>query len=381
MMRMVAVLMVISLVIASAATARAEEFETSAKFAYMLDVNTGAVLLDKGSTERMTPSSMTKLMTLYLLFDAMKKGSVTPETTFPVSERAWRMQGSKMFVQAGDSVAVKELIPGIIVQSGNDACVVVAEGIAGSQEAFADDMNAMAEKLGLKDSHFMNPDGWPDPKHYMTAHDLALLARHIIEDFPEYYPHFKETDFTYNNIHQPNRNRLLYRNIGVDGLKTGHTEDGGYGITASAVEDGRRIILVVNGLATEKERIEEAERLLHHGFRDFTTVKLYKAGDPIEKAEVWMGTEKDVPLVTAEDIGYTASKRIGQKDTAEMSVTWQSPVVAPVHKGDKLAELTIKRNGEVFKTLPLVAGADVPRLSFFGRMKAIPLHYLSGKKE
>lgn len=352
-------------------------FETEAQFAYMTDFNTGTVLLEKRADESMTPSSMTKMMTLYLLFDAMKRGDVTPDTKFPVSERAWRMGGSKMFVQVGSEVAVKDLIPGIIVQSGNDACMVVAEGLAGSEEAFADQMNAMAKKLGMEGSHFMNASGWPDPSHYSTVHDLATLARHIIKDFPEYYPHFKETEFTYNGIKQPNRNRLLYRGIGVDGLKTGHTEDGGYGITTSGVMEGRRVILVVNGLKNDKERIEEADRLLRHGFRDFKTVSLFHAGDVVENASVWMGKQETVPLVVGEDVEYVTTRRPGAEKEQEITLTYESPIPAPITQGAKLAELTISRGGSS-RTVPLLAGANVDKLSFMGRMKEIPLYYIFG---
>ena len=356
----------------------ASDFETKAEYAYLLDYNSDTVLLDKNGEEPMGPSSMTKLMTIYLVFDHLKRGEITLDTKFPISEKAWRKGGSKMYVKEGDDARVEDLIRGIIIQSGNDACIVVAEGLAGSEAAFAEDMNFMAKELGMTGSHFKNATGWPDPDHYMTAHDLAILTKRLIDDFPEYYFYFAEKEFTYSKITQPNRNRLLWRNIGADGLKTGHTEDAGYGITASAVQDGRRMIVVVNGLESEKARIAEAERLMRHGFRDFNLVELYKPGATIEHANVWFGNEPKVPLVINQTIAYPINRRISKKSDLALSITYDSPVSAPVVQGDKLGELTITKDGEIDKVVPLYAGKSVDKLSFFGRMKAIPIQYFKG---
>ncbi|MBY0407422.1 MAG: D-alanyl-D-alanine carboxypeptidase, partial [Rickettsiales bacterium] len=224
--------------------------ETTAKQAFMMDATTGAVLLNKEGDAQMHPSSMSKLMTIYLLFSRLKEGRLKMDSKLLVSEKAWRTQGSKTFVAIGSEIAVEDLIHGIIIQSGNDACVVVAEGISGSEEAFAKEMNETAAKLGMTQSHFVNATGLPDPTHLMSARDLAILAKHLITDFPEYYPFFAIKEFTYHNITQHNRNRLLGV-VGVDGLKTGHTEDGGYGITLSAKQGERRLMLVINGMSTE----------------------------------------------------------------------------------------------------------------------------------
>lgn len=358
--------------------ARAEGFETRAKYAILIDDNTDTALFEQLSDDRMTPSSMSKLMTLYVLFNKLKKGGVSLHDHFHVSEKAWRMQGSKSFMAIDSEVPVEDLIRGIIIQSGNDACIVVAEGIAGTEEAFAGEMNAMAARLGMKGSHFVNSTGWPDPEHYMTVHDLAILAHHLIHDFPEYYSYFSEKDFTYNNIHQSNRNLLLTRNIGVDGLKTGHTDDGGFGMVASANRDGRRLIAVVNGLANEKERADEAEKLLEYGFREFNTVNLFKAGEPVENAEVWYGKDKSVSLVAANDIAITINKLATNNLAAE--VRYDGPVAAPIHKGDHIADLVIKREGMKDIVIPLTAANDVEKISFFGRIARGIMYRLPGGK-
>ncbi len=360
------------------AIAQAEGFETRAKYSILVDDSTDTPLFEKSPDERITPSSMSKLMTLYVLFDKLKKGTVALHDNFRVSEKAWRMQGSKSFMAIDSRVPIEDLIRGIIIQSGNDACIVVAEGIAGSEESFAGEMNAMAAKLALKGSHFNNSTGWPDPEHYMTVHDLAILAHRLIHDFPEYYSYFSEKDYTYNNIHQYNRNLLLTRNIGVDGLKTGHTDDGGFGMVASASRDGRRLIAVVNGLANEKERADESEKLLEYGFREFATVNFFKAGETVETAEVWYGRDKSVLLVAQNDIAITINK--ASKNNLAAEVLYDSPVAAPIHKGDHIADLVIKREGMGNVIIPLIAANDVEKLSFFGRIMRGIMYRLPGKK-
>lgn len=360
--------MTILAALALALPLRAQAMDTNAQQAVMIDYRTGAVLLSKNADELMAPSSMSKLMTIYLLFEALKRGSVKLDDGFAVSEKAWRMGGSKMFVKVGDRVRVEDLIRGIIIQSGNDACVVVAEGLAHSEAGFADDMTAKGQALGLKHSNFKNASGWPDPEHLMTAEDLAILARRLIADFPEYYHYFGETEFTYGGITQPNRNLLLERNLGVDGLKTGHTEAGGFGIVISGTREGKRLILAINGLSSMKERIEEAGRLLDWGFREFDNVALFKAGEVVTEVPVWLGDRPQVAMSIGQGVELTVPKRArkGMKVAVEM----MSPVSAPVPKGAVIGKLVV--SGPELQTLeyPLRATEPVDRLGFFGRLVA-----------
>lgn len=348
------------------------KFESEAQFAVLMDYETGAILYDKGAHERMFPSSMTKLMTIYILMDRIKRGSFKMEDTLPVSENAWKVQGSKMFVELGNRIAVKDLLRGIIVQSGNDACVVVAEAISGSEEKFAEEMNRVAAELGMKETHYKNSSGWPDPDHYTTPFDLAILARRIISDFPEYYPVFSELEFTYHKIKQHNRNLLLTRSIGVDGLKTGHTEIAGYGITLSAIQDGRRVVAVVNGLDSEKTRATAGERLILHGFRDFDNRRLFTAGEKVEDAQVWFGKKSLVPLVTTSDVKLLLPRADGVE--FKVSVAYNGPIPAPIKKDTKIADLVIERVGMENIVLPLVAGEDIEEVSFFEKLIQKAIH-------
>ena len=350
----------------------AAALETRATEAVLLDYETGTVLMEKNADERMYPSSMTKLMTLYILFRHIEAGRIGLEDTLPVSEKAWRTGGSKMFVEVGSSVAVEDLIRGIVVQSGNDACVVVAEGLAGTEAAFARLMTETAHEIGMAQTQFRNASGWPDPDHFTTARDLARLTVHLIEDFPRFYPYFSETEFTYHEIKQQNRNPLLYRNIGADGLKTGHTEAAGYGLTASAVQDGRRLVLVVNGMQSTRERSEESEKLLLWGFREFENTSLFKAGETVAEAEVWLGVEDSVPLVLAEPMQMTVQR--SARDAMTVSVVYRGPVPAPILAGQPIAELRIARPGTPDIVRPLLAGAAVERSGFFGRIAAAARH-------
>ena len=243
----------------------AQALETRAREAFLIDVTTGTVLLEKDADVSMPPASMSKIMTAYLVFGALKEGRISLDDKLPVSEKAWRKGGSKMFVEVGSEVSVEDLLRGVIVQSGNDACIVLAEALAGSEEAFAEQMTRKAREIGMEGSTFTNSTGWPDPNHRMTARDLAILAERMVQDFPDFYHYYSEREFTYNGIRQGNRNPLLYKNLGADGLKTGHTEEAGYGLTASAERDGRRLVLVINGLESIKARSEEAERLIASG--------------------------------------------------------------------------------------------------------------------
>ncbi len=342
-----------------------------------MDYDTGAVLLENNADMPMPPASMSKIMTVYMVFEALREGRITMDTTLPVSEKAWRMGGSKMFVEVGTEVRVEDLLRGVIVQSGNDACIVLAEGLAGSEEAFAELMTKRGKEIGLRDSIFANSTGWPDPNQRMSARDLAHLASLIIRDHPEYYGFFAEKEFVWSEIRQGNRNPLLYRNIGADGLKTGHTEEAGYGLTASAVQDGRRLVLVVTGLGSVKERATESTKLLTWGFRQFDNYALLAAGEEVAEASVWLGEAATVPMVTTEEVVVTLG-RDARRDM-KVSVSYDGPLPSPVVSGDPIGQLTITAPGmEEPKVVPLVAGADVPRLGPFGRIMASIKHLIFG---
>jgi D-alanyl-D-alanine carboxypeptidase (penicillin-binding protein 5/6) len=360
--------------------------QTTARQAIIIDYQTGAVLFEKNADERMPPSSMSKIMTAYMVFKEIKEGRLQLTDEFTVSEKAWRMQGSKMFVPLGGKVKVEDLLRGVIVQSGNDACIVLAEGIAGSEQAFADRMNEEAKKLGLTGSNFRNASGWPDPDHYMTTRDLAILATRLIEDFPEYYKYYSEKEFTYGKdekgtpIKQGNRNPLLYKNTGADGIKTGHTEAAGYGLTASAVREGRRIIMVLNGMPSMKNRAEESERLLDWAYREFGMYQVAKAGQVMDKADVWLGEQESVQLVAAKDLFVTMPRRVRQQMT--VTASFDAPVPAPVKKGAEIGKLVVTAPGIDPVEVPLIAEADVNKLGFTGRIAATLSHLIwgNGKK-
>lgn len=330
---------------------------TPARQAIVLDDATGAVLFAKNADERMPTSSMSKVMTMYVVFDAIREGRLTLQTKLPVSEKAWRMQGSKMFIHVGDQVAVEDLIRGVIVQSGNDATIALAEGVAGTEDAFARIMNEKAGALGLANSHFMNASGWPDPEHYSTARDLATLASRLIRDFPEEYPYYSEKEFVYNNIRQGNRNPLLYRNIGADGVKTGHTEGAGYGLIGSGVRDGRRVILVLNGLPDDKARAQESARLLEWGLSTFENRKLFEAGQAVATAPVWLGAVDAVPLAPEKDILVTLP-RMAADSSVTVEAVFTGPLRAPVRKGDKVGVLRVETPVLGRQDFPLVAAGD-----------------------
>ncbi len=355
--------------------------DTAARWAVILDDTTGATLLDKDADVPMTPSSMTKLMTAYIVFSMLKSGRFKLDQELPVSERAWRMQGSKMYVQVGTQVRVDDLIRGMIVQSGNDACIVLAEAIAGSEEQFAELMNQKAKQLGLTQSHFANATGWPAPGHVMSVHDIAMLCHDLIHDFPEYYHFFSEKEFSYNGtpgakpIAQGNRNVLVDKGL-ADGLKTGHTEEGGYGLAASADRNGRRVIMVLNGMASSRQRVEEGERLLEWAFREFEDVTLFSAGDTVESVPVWLGVAPTVPLVGGRDLVVTMPRNWRSK--AKITIAYEAPLRAPVRRGSTLGRLTVVGAGVPDMSVPLLAGADVPRLGLPGRALAVLTHYVVG---
>lgn len=360
----------------AAAAQAAPSIETAAKQALVLDFDTGTVLLEKNADELMPPSSMSKLMTVFMAFDAIKTGRIKLDDMLPVSEKAWRMQGSKMFVQVGDRVKVEDLLKGIIIQSGNDACIVIAEGLAGSEEAFAEKETTRAREIGLTHSTFRNASGWPVEGHLMTARDLSTLAKRIITDFPEFYHIFSIHKFTYNGITQGNRNPLLYKDIGADGLKTGHTEIAGYSLTASAKRDGRRLLLVLNGMTSIKQRGEESERLLDWAFREFNNYLLFEAGQTVADAETWLGSSVTVPLVAGNRLIATLPRK--NRDNMVVKVVYDGPVAVPIQRGDQIAKLTIDVPGQPTQEMPLLAGADVEKLGFFGKIGAAMKYLLAG---
>ncbi len=358
----------------SLAPAMAEPIETTAQEAFIMDYDTGAVLYQKNADTPVHPASMSKLMTLYLLFEDLKAGKVQLDDMLAVSEDAWALnEGSTMFVGIDSSIAIEDLIRGIIVQSGNDACVVVAEGLAGSEAAFVDRMNEEAKRLGLTNSHFANSHGLEDPNHQMTAHDLAILARHLIADFPEYYHYFAEKEFVFNGIKQGNRNPLLYKDPSVDGLKTGHLSVSGYGVTISAKRDDRRIIMVLHGMANMQERSDEAQRVLDWAFREYDNYTIAKVGMPMAEAPVWLGQQPTVPLVVGADLLVTLPRAVRDQVTAK--AVFEAPIAAPIPAGESVGELIVSAPGMEDRIVPLVTGATVEKLGFFGRIMASLKHY------
>jgi D-alanyl-D-alanine carboxypeptidase (penicillin-binding protein 5/6) len=344
---------------------------TIAEQAFLIDMTTGEVLFEKNADQPMAPASMSKMMTAYMIFERLRDGSLTLEDTFTVSENAWRKGGAKsggstMFLEPGKRVKLEDLLRGIIVQSGNDACIVVAEALASNEAAFAEEMTVRAKELGLQNTVFKNATGWPDPEHLTTAQDLALLAKRTITDFAEYYHYYAEKEFTYNTIRQINRNPLLYKNIDADGLKTGHTVESEYGLTASATKGDRRLILVVNGLASKKDRSREPERLLSWGFRDFNNYRLFSAGEEVTEADVWLGKEDKVSLVIEREMLLTIARNARHK--MKVTVTFENPIPAPIAKGDPVAKLVLTVPGRDKLEVPLLAGAAVERLGLFGRL-------------
>ena len=349
---------------------------TLARQAFMVDPQTSTVLLFKDADKPMHPSSMAKMMTIYILFEELEAGRVKLDTRFRVSERARNMGGSRMFVELGSEVTVEDLIKGMIVLSGNDACVVVAEGLSGNEDSFAERMTKRGRELGMTGTVFKNASGWPAEGQWTTARDLAVVAWRTIEDFPKLYRYYAEMNWTYNNIKQDNRNRLLKITPGTDGLKTGHTEEGGFGQATSAVRDGRRLILVVNGLASMAERAQETARVMEWGFRETANTTVFRAGDTVVEAPVWLGAQDKVPLVVPRAVQITAPT--GQAVTPRVVARFDGPLAAPIAKGTKVgtAIVTLPDGREI--DYPLEAGADVARMGVVGRVAAMIQHYLFG---
>lgn len=354
----------------TASPVRALEIDTRATHAVVVDHGSGAVLFEKRADEAIPPASMSKLMTVEMAFHALSQGRLRLDETFPVSEAAYQKEGSTMFLDLRDRPSVEELLRGIIVVSGNDACIALAEALAGTEEAFARRMTERARDIGLTASVFMNSTGLPEEGHRMSVRDLARLGGHLIREYPDYYPYFAELEFKWGRpAAQKNRNQLLFRtNSGVDGLKTGHTEEAGYGIVVSAERDGRRVLAVVAGLDTARDRAQEVERLLSWAFREFREKTLARAGDVVGEAEVWIGSESTVPLAVAEDL--TAIVPWVDEDKIEAVLLYDGPIAAPIAKGDRLGRLRVSVPGVGPVETDLVAGADVAEGGYLARLGA-----------
>ena len=349
----------------------AQAIETKAKNLILMDYETGQYLYEKDAQKMIPPASMSKLMTVYIIFSKLKDGSLSEDDVFTVSENAWRKGGaasgsSTMFLNIKEKVKVGDLIQGIIIQSGNDACIVAAENIAGSEEDFAHMMNETAKRLGLNNSSFANSTGWPHPDQRMSVEDLAKLARIIIHDFPEYYHLFSEKNYTHNNIRQGNRNPLLYSMPEADGLKTGHTEEAGFCLTGSAKRGDRRLISVMSGLSSNKERSEEAEKIMNWGFREFDNYKVLKQGQKVAEVPVWFGEEKSVDLLVNQDVLRTIKKNKASK--VKMTAVYDKPVKAPIAQGDKLGFVRVEIPGQPTIEVPLIAAQNVSKIGWFGKI-------------
>ena len=350
--------------------------DTAARYALIVEADTDTVLFEKRADDRMPPASMSKIMTAYVVFSMLKEGRATLGDALPVSEKAWKLGGSKMFVGIGGQVKIEDLIKGMLIQSGNDACVVLAEGLAGSEQAFVDKMNEMAPQIGLKDSHFANVTGLPDPNEWMTARDLVTLAKRIKHDFPDYYHYFSEKDFNFNNIDQGNRNPLLFKDIGADGLKTGHTDESGYSLTGSVVRGDRHIILVISGLSSMKDRAAEGERLVEWAFREFNDYKLFSAGEKVDDAEVWLGSQSKVGMTVSKDCVVTLPRR--SRRDMKVTVVYSKPVPAPVKKGDAIGKVVVTAPDVAPIERPLFAAGDVKPIGTIGRMATLAAYLIWG---
>jgi D-alanyl-D-alanine carboxypeptidase (penicillin-binding protein 5/6) len=332
----------------------------------LMDHQSGNVLAEMKSDERMEPASITKLMTAYIVYKALKSGKINLTDQVTISEKAWRTPGSKMFVKVGTQVPVEDLLMGMVVQSGNDATVALAEHVAGSEETFAKLMNQEAERLGMKNSHFTNTPGLPDPNHYMSARDIAILTRALIQDFPDQYARYSVRSFKYNNIEQQNRNRLLLTDSSVDGVKTGHTETAGYCLVSSAKRNDTRLIGVVLGAQKEKERFQASQALLNYGFSFFESRKLYDANTPIVTTRIWKGQENELPLGVTYPLYVTVPK--GQASQVSTTTTVQPKIIAPAQKDQPFGDIVIKLGDQEVSKTPLVALREVPESGWFGRM-------------
>ena len=346
--------------------------DSIAETALVMDISTGEILLDKNSNMRTYPSSMTKIMTVLVAFEKIKNGSLSLDQEFLVSKKAWKMGGSKMFIEVDKRVKVFDLLLGIVVQSGNDASIALAEGISGTEETFAIEMNNLAKKIGLTDTNFVNSSGWPNDNHYTTAKDLALLAKYTVKNYPELYQMYELNEFTYNGIKQDNRNPLLLTFDGADGFKTGYTEAAGYGIVGSAERGGRRLIIVLNGLESSRSRAQESLRLMDWGFNNFELVNFFKKDEIVFQANTWLGKKEKVDLVAIEDIKVSIPK--AQLSSANVDVLIEEPIQTPINKGDIIANLQISYADKKV-SFPLAASESIEQKGFFSRITSA-LYYI-----
>ena len=339
--------------------------DTIAKQAIIYDVNSKSVIFEKNADELMSPSSMSKLLTVYYVFKQLKEGNISINDKFTVSKKAWKKGGSRMFLKLNSEVSIEDLLRGIIVQSGNDACITIAEGFSGSEENFAIELNNLAKDIGLKDSNITNSTGWPDPDHLTTSRDLLILALRTIEDFPDLYKLYAEKEFTYNKIRQINRNPLLFSDSYSDGLKTGHTSLGGYGLAASSLRNNRRIILVINGLKTNSQRKKESQRLMNVAFLQFKNILIYENKKNLNYINVWNGKKKKLLINARDDIIINVPKRI-IKDL-KFFVKHKYPLTAPISKDEEVAELLVKKNNVILNRFSLYASENIEPMNFFNR--------------
>jgi len=370
---------VLFILIAMSMSGNAFAIDVQSKQALLIDVNSGKILFEKDADRALPPSSMSKIMTAYVVYKEIKAGRLFFDDEFLISRKAWKKGGSRMFLNVNSKAKVSELLRGLIVQSGNDAAIALAEGLAGTEEAFVELMNQEAKELGLERSHFVNATGWPDEGHVMSAKDLAVVALKTIENFPMYYSLYGEKEYTYNKIRQTNRNPLLYVDIGCDGLKTGHTEVGGYSLVASALQNGRRLILVLNGAKTKKQRAADSQALMNWGFTYWVSPKLYNEYDVVETADVWLGEKKQVPLVIDDDV-YLTIPRHEFKDLV-VELVYQTPIPAPIKAGDVIGKLVVKAPSTGVAEYDLTAGSDVGEAGFFDRIREAIKYLLWGGHE
>ena len=360
----------LSFMTVGSAISKAAEIDSSAEFAFVTDFGSGKVLMEKQPDALMKPASMAKIMTVYIAFERIADGSLSLDDTFLISEKAWRKGGSKTFVEVGKEVSVRDLLYGVVVQSGNDAAIAIAEGISGTEEGFAEEMNYVARKLGMENTVFRNSTGWPHLEQHTTARDLNILATALIREFPadkypELYPMFAEKDFTYNGIKQGNRNPLVYGTQGADGLKTGHTAESGYGLVGSAYRDGQRVVMVLNGMKSMKQRSSESRRLINLMFREFKLYRFYDKGQPVDRANVWLGTKNKIDLVLEEPLHLVMARSDRRK--MKVSVNWNDPVPAPITAGQAIGTLVLELpSGKA--TYPLLAAENVDGLGMFDRV-------------
>lgn len=365
----------------NAAIAR-DQYQTEATHAVIMDFETGEILFDRNGDVAMPPASMSKLMTVLMTLEAIRDGQLSLDDELPVSENAWRRGGaasgsSTMFLEVNSRARVEDLLRGIIIQSGNDACIVIAEALGGSEEAFAEMMTDRARELGLESARFANSTGWPHPDHRISAADLAELARMIIADHPQFYSIWAEREFTYNGIRQYNRNPLLGVFSGADGLKTGHTEESGYGLVGTAERDGVRRIIVFNGMGSNTDRANEAERMMRAAINDYALYDLFTAGDALEaQATVFMGETETVGLELAEDVQLALHRRARRNMT--VSVAFDGPVPAPISAGDEIGRIIVEVPGQEDREFAVVASEDVARMGLMGRIGAALAHMIRG---